>query len=248
MCLPFLVLQRRRHRGVVLFSPSPGQTFQHGDDRHGRDVRAAQFDDGVGNFRGKIHAGETRQSTQTFVDFTHKEREREMTRDVPVFGSLVEKKKKKREKNNVIKGLSFARFATTKKRRREESERRKTTTNRRRAHLVSSTVFPATRRRSCSFLTRVFVKTNGEKKDAFFWSTNSQKPKAIVYPPPLLPESGRVSPRLLRGAQRTLDQRLRPKRESPKYRPREVLEEDSKKEKKIHKGVDAQKTHRTKRS
>ena len=130
MCLPFLVLQRRRHRGVVLFSPSPGQTFQHGDDRHGRDVRAAQFDDGVGNFRGKIHAGETRQSTQTFVDFTHKEREREMTRDVPVFGSLVKekkKKKKKREKNNVIiKGLSFARFATTKKRRREESERRKT--------------------------------------------------------------------------------------------------------------------------
>ena len=77
MCLPFLVLQRRRHRGVVLFSPSPGQTFQHGDDRHGRDVRAAQFDDGVGNFRGEIHAGETRQSTQTFVDFTNKERERE---------------------------------------------------------------------------------------------------------------------------------------------------------------------------
>ena len=68
-----------------------------------------------------------------------------------VFGSLVEKK---REKNNVIKGLSFARFATTKKRRREESEMRKTTTNRR-AHLVSSTVFPATRRRSCSL--RVFL-------------------------------------------------------------------------------------------
>ena len=80
MCLPFLVLQRRRHRGVVLFSPSPGQTFQHGDDRHGRDVRAAQFDDGVGNFRGEIHTGETRQSTQTFVDFTNKERERDDTR------------------------------------------------------------------------------------------------------------------------------------------------------------------------
>ena len=175
-----------------------------------------------------------------------------MTRDVPVFGSLVKekkKKKKKREKNNVIKGLSFARFATTKKRRREESERRKATTNRRRAHLVSSTVFPATRRRSCSFLTRVFVKTNGEKKDAFFLLVYKQsKAQSYCLPPPLLPESGRVSPRLLRGAQRTLDQRLRPKRESPKYRPREVLEEDSKKEKKIHKGVDAQKTHRTKRS
>ena len=199
---------------------------------------------------GEKSTPERRASRRKLSSTSHikREREREMTRDVPVFGSLVEKKKKKREKNNVIKGLSFARFATTKKRRREESERRKTTTNRRRAHLVSSTVFPATRRRSCSFLTRVFVKTNGEKKDAFFWSTNSQKPKAIVYPPPLLPESGRVSPRLLRGAQRTLDQRLRPKRESPKYRPREVLEEDSKKEKKIHKGVDAQKTHRTKRS
>jgi len=61
------LLQRRRHR--VLLSPSPGQTFQHGDDRHGRDVRAAQLDDGVGDFRGEVHAGETRQSTQAFVDF-----------------------------------------------------------------------------------------------------------------------------------------------------------------------------------
>ena len=55
------------------------------------------------------------------------------------------------------------------------------------------------------------------RKKKFFWSTNSQKPKAIVYPPPLLPKSVRVSPRR-RGA-RTLDQR-RP-RESPKYRPTE---------------------------
>ena len=134
-----------------------------------------------------------------------------------VFGSLVEKKRR-REKKIMSSKVSLLRAL---RRQKKEGERKARGERRRRRPIVvarTSSLRRFFRRHGVVHVPYVcFCEDKWRKK--FFWSTNSQKPKAIVYPP------------RRRGA-RTLDQR-RP-RESPKYRPTERSSRStfSKKEKK----------------
>ena len=123
--------------------------------------------------------------TQTFTTLPHKEREKAFYVRFWVVGR---RKKRRREKKILSSKVSlFSAFCDDKKKEGErESERRKTTTtttNRRRAHLVSSTVFPMTRRRLCSHK-RVFVKTIWRKKKSSFFVYKQSKAQSYCSPLP----------------------------------------------------------------
>ena len=139
-----------------------------------------------------------------------------------VFGSLVEKKRR-REKKIMSSKVSLLRAL---RRQKKEGERKARGERRRRRPIVvarTSSLRRFFRRHGVVHVPYVmcFCEDTWRKKKFFFWSTNSQKPKAIVYPPP------QVSSSLSKTRKRSTKD-SRPKtatRESKVSTYREVLEE-----------------------
>ena len=137
-----------------------------------------------------------------------------------VFGSLVEKKRR-REKKIMSSKVSLLRAL---RRQKKEGERKARGERRRRRPIVvarTSSLRRFFRRHGVVHVPYVcFCEDKWRKK--FFWSTNSQKPKAIVYPPP------QVSSSLSKTRKRsTKDSRPKTatRKESKVSTYREVLEE-----------------------
>ena len=158
-----------------------------------------------------------------------------------VFGSLVEKKRR-REKKIMSSKVSLLRAL---RRQKKEGERKARGERRRRRPIVvarTSSLRRFFRRHGVVHVPYVcFCEDKWRKK--FFWSTNSQKPKAIVYPPP------QVSSSLSKTRKRsTKDSRPKTatRKESKVSTYREVLEEyhtvSKKEKKKKRKGTTQRKT------